>query len=267
MHKIFPIQCVGSNKDIKKWNFWDFTHWVWNKSSNCDARWVQNTCDANVISFMLCNACMKIKPNNNLKNKKHYYISRNFDSVQKISKIKYLPNMYDTTWNSFTMTYYSLWILRFCNLLTTMQDNADTFTRFVKSRGQIIVVQVHDHRTGYSFFYLLLFSRSRCNDMSKNFNYCNKCWKSYIMWIKRQRAMIWLSTTACILCLWKTIKCSFLVSVRTTCAVRSSIISIKPFTNCSQETGAFGYRKTVGVQHTVVKFYSTLAKHSFLLFI
>jgi len=33
-----------------------------------------------------------------------------------------------------------------------MQDKADIFTRFVKSRGQIIVVQVHDCRTGYSFF-------------------------------------------------------------------------------------------------------------------
>jgi len=42
--------------------------------------------------------------------------------------------------------------MRFCNLLTTMQNKADTFTRFVKSSGQIIVVQVHDCRTGYNFF-------------------------------------------------------------------------------------------------------------------
>jgi len=42
--------------------------------------------------------------------------------------------------------------MRFCNLLTTMQDKADTCTRFVKSRGPIIVVQVCDCRTGYSFF-------------------------------------------------------------------------------------------------------------------
>lgn len=157
MRKIFPIWCVETNKDIKKWNFWDFTYfWVWNQSSSCDARWVQSTCDANVVFFMLCNACTKIKPNNNLKNKKHHYISRNFDNVQKIAKIKYLPNIYDTseTWNSFTMTYYSLLIMRFCNLLTTMQDKADTFTRFVNSRGQIIVVQVHDCRTGYSFLFI-----------------------------------------------------------------------------------------------------------------
>jgi len=39
---------------------------------------------------------MKIKPNN-VKNKKHHYISRNFDSVQKITKRKYLPNIYDTS--------------------------------------------------------------------------------------------------------------------------------------------------------------------------
>jgi len=50
------------------------------------------------------------------------------------------------------MTYYSLLIMRFYNLLTTMQDKADTFTRFVKSRGQITGVQVHDCRTGYIFF-------------------------------------------------------------------------------------------------------------------
>jgi len=50
------------------------------------------------------------------------------------------------------MTYYSPPIMKFCNLLTTIQDKADTFTRFVKSRGQITVVQVHDCRTGYIFF-------------------------------------------------------------------------------------------------------------------
>jgi hypothetical protein len=49
--------------------------------------------------------------------------------------------------------------MRFCNLLRTMQDKADIFTIFVKRRGQIIVVQVYDSRTGYSFFYLLQFSR------------------------------------------------------------------------------------------------------------
>jgi hypothetical protein len=41
---------------------------------------------------------MEIKPNNNFKIKKKYlYISINFDSVQKITKIKYLPNIYDTS--------------------------------------------------------------------------------------------------------------------------------------------------------------------------
>jgi len=44
--------------------------------------------------------------------------------------------------------------MKFCNLLTTIQDKADTFTRFVKSRGQITVVQVHDCRTGYIFFFI-----------------------------------------------------------------------------------------------------------------
>ena len=42
--------------------------------------------------------------------------------------------------------------MRFCNLLTTMQDKAYTYTEFVKSKGQVIVVQVHDYTTGYSFF-------------------------------------------------------------------------------------------------------------------
>jgi hypothetical protein len=110
-------------------------------------------CDAKVISFMLCNVCMKRKPNN-LKNKKIPLHIQNFWQCAKNNQNKIFTKHTDTseTWSSFTMTFYSLLHMRFCNLLTTMQDKADTCTRFVKSRGPIIVVQVCDCRTGYSFF-------------------------------------------------------------------------------------------------------------------
>jgi hypothetical protein len=104
--------------------------------------------------------------------------------------------------------------------------------------------------------------------MSKNFNYCNKCWKSYNMWIKKWRDLIWFITKAWFLHLWKTVKCtgSSFVSVRTICAVRNSIMLINPFTDVHSKLVHLRYRKTVGVQHTLVKFHSTMAKHSFLIF-